>query len=49
MIQQGPWACTQSIFGRIAEYFKYSTQQSLNMKEAAIVVMLNMLWLINLA
>lgn len=30
---QGPCACTQSIFGRTAEYFKYPIQQSPYMKE----------------
>lgn len=33
MIHQGPLPCTRSIFGSIAEYFKYSIRQSQYMKE----------------
>lgn len=50
MIQQGPCTWTQSIFGWVAEYFKYPIQQSQQpqyMKKVAIVLMLNILWLIN--
>ena len=44
---KAPGACTQSIFGRIAEYFKCSIQRSQHMKQTAVVFMFNVLWLIN--
>lgn len=49
MIPRGPCACTQTISGRIADYFKDPIQQSQYIKRSAIVFMLNILWTINLA